>query len=201
MARKCESATRVKRRLSEGVVMKSRMEEKYTTEVGPRLKTVLGYDNAMRLPRLKKIVLNIGLGEATQEAKALEAAEKDLATISGQHPVTTRAKKSISAFKLRAGVPIGMMVTLRGKRMYDFFDKLVNVVLPRFRDFRGVSRDSFDGRGNYTLGMKEQIVFPEIDYDKVDKIRGLEVTIVTTGKNDDEARTLLELMGMPFRRT
>jgi len=177
------------------------MEEKYTTEVGPRLKTVLGYDNAMRLPRLKKIVLNIGLGEATQEAKALEAAEKDLATISGQHPVTTRAKKSISAFKLRAGVPIGMMVTLRGKRMYDFFDKLVNVVLPRFRDFRGVSRDSFDGRGNYTLGMKEQIVFPEIDYDKVDKIRGLEVTIVTTGKNDDEARTLLELMGMPFRRT
>jgi len=181
--------------------MKSRMEEKYATEVAPRLKTVLGYDNAMRLPRLKKIVLNIGLGEATQEAKALEAAEKDLATISGQHPVTTRAKKSISAFKLRAGVPIGMMVTLRGKRMYDFFDKLVNIVLPRFRDFRGVSRDSFDGRGNYTLGMKEQIVFPEIDYDKVDKIRGLEVTIVTTGKNDDEARTLLELMGMPFRRT
>jgi len=153
------------------------------------------------LPRLKKIVLNIGLGEATQEAKALEAAEKDLATISGQHPVTTRAKKSISAFKLRAGVPIGMMVTLRGKRMYDFFDKLFNIVLPRFRDFRGVSRDSFDGRGNYSLGMKEQIVFPEIDYDKVDKIRGLEVTIVTTGKNDDEARTLLELMGMPFRRT
>ena len=181
--------------------MKSRMEEKYATEVAPRLKTVLGYDNAMRLPRLKKIVLNIGLGEATQEAKALEAAEKDLATISGQHPVTTRAKKSISAFKLRAGVPIGMMVTLRGKRMYDFFDKLVNIVLPRFRDFRGVSRDSFDGRGNYSLGMKEQIVFPEIDYDKVDKIRGLEVTIVTTGKNDDEARTLLELMGMPFRRT
>jgi large subunit ribosomal protein L5 len=181
--------------------MKSRMEEKYVTEVAPRLKTLLGYDNTMRLPRLKKIVLNIGLGEATQEAKALEAAEKDLGTISGQHPVTTRAKKSISAFKLRAGVPIGMMVTLRGKRMYDFFDKLVSIVLPRFRDFRGVSRDSFDGRGNYSLGMKEQIVFPEIDYDKVDKIRGLEVTIVTTGKNDDEARTLLELLGMPFRRT
>jgi large subunit ribosomal protein L5 len=155
----------------------------------------------MQLPKLRKIVLSIGLGEATQEPKALESAEKDLATISGQHPVTTRAKKSISAFKLRAGVPIGMMVTLRGKRMYDFFDKLVNVVLPRFRDFRGVSRDSFDGRGNYSLGMKEQIVFPEIDYDKVDKIRGLEVTIVTTAKNDDEARTLLELMGMPFRRT
>jgi len=150
---------------------------------------------------LEKIVLSIGLGEAIQEPKALEAAEKTLATISGQHPVTTRAKKSISVFKLRAGMPIGMMVTLRGKRMYDFFDKLVNVVLPRFRDFRGVSRDSFDGRGNYSLGIKEQIVFPEIDYDKVDKIRGFEVTIVTTAKNDDEARDLLELMGMPFRRT
>jgi large subunit ribosomal protein L5 len=180
--------------------MKSRLEERYLGEIVPQLKAELGYDNIMQLPKLKKIVLSIGLGEATQEPKALEAAEKDLATISGQHPVTTRAKKSISAFKLRAGVPIGMMVTLRGKRMYDFFDKLVNVVLPRFRDFRGVSRDSFDGRGNYSLGMKEQIVFPEIDYDKVDKIRGLEVTIVTTAKNDDEARTLLELMGMPFRR-
>jgi large subunit ribosomal protein L5 len=180
--------------------MKSRLEEKYLSEIVPQLKAGLGYDNIMQLPKLKKIVLSIGLGEATQEPKALEAAEKDLATISGQHPVTTRAKKSISAFKLRAGVPIGMMVTLRGKRMYDFFDKLVNVVLPRFRDFRGVSRDSFDGRGNYSLGMKEQIVFPEIDYDKVDKIRGLEVTIVTTAKNDDEARTLLELMGMPFGR-
>ena len=180
--------------------MKSRWEERYLTEVVPQLKTSLGYDNIMQLPKLKKIVLSIGLGEATQEPKSLEATQKDLATISGQHPVTTRAKKSISAFKLRAGVPIGMMVTLRGKRMYDFFDKLVNVVLPRFRDFRGVSRDSFDGRGNYSLGMKEQIVFPEIDYDKVDKIRGLEVTIVTTAKNDDEARTLLELMGMPFRR-
>jgi len=181
--------------------MKSRLEEKYLAELAPQLKARLGYDNIMQLPRLRKIVLSIGLGEATQEPKALEAAEKDLATISGQHPVTTRAKKSISSFKLRAGMPIGMMVTLRGKRMYDFFDKLVNVVLPRFRDFRGVSRDSFDGRGNYSLGMKEQIVFSEIDYDKVDKIRGLEVTIVTTAKNDDEARTLLELMGMPFRRT
>jgi large subunit ribosomal protein L5 len=154
----------------------------------------------MQLPALRKIVLSIGLGEAVQEARALETAQKDLVTISGQHPVTTRAKRSISAFKLRAGVPIGMMVTLRGRRMYDFFDKLVNVVLPRFRDFRGVSRDSFDGRGSYSLGIKEQIVFPEIDYDKVDKIRGLEVTIVTSARNDDEARTLLELMGMPFRR-
>jgi len=180
--------------------MKSRLEERYLTEVVPQLKARLGYDNVMQLPGLKKIVLSIGLGEAIQEAKALETVEKDLATISGQHPVTTRAKKSISAFKLRAGAPIGMMLTLRGKRMYDFFDKLVNVVLPRFRDFRGVSRDSFDGRGSYSLGIKEQIVFPEIDYDKVDKIRGLEVTIVTTAKNDDEARTLLELLGMPFRR-
>ena len=171
------------------------------TEVTPELKARLSSNNIMQLPKLEKIVLSIGLGEATQDAKALEAAEKDLATISGQHPVTTRAKKSISSFKLRAGMPIGMMVTLRGKRMYDFFDKLVNVVLPRFRDFRGVSRDSFDGRGNYNLGIKEQIVFPEIDYDKVDKIRGFEVTIVTTAKKDDEARDLLELMGMPFRRT
>lgn len=180
--------------------MKSRLEEKYLMEVVPQLKARLSYDNVMQLPKLKKIVLSIGLGEATQEPKALEAAGKDLATISGQHPVTTRAKKSISAFKLRAGVPIGMMVTLRGRRMYDFFDKLVNVVLPRFRDFRGVSQDSFDGRGNYSLGIKEQTVFPEIEYDKVDKIRGLEVTIVTTAKTDDEARMLLELMGMPFRR-
>lgn len=180
--------------------MRSRLEGKYLAEVVPQLKSRLGYDNVMELPKLEKIVLSIGLGEAVQEAKALEAAEKTLATISGQHPVTTRAKKSISAFKLRAGMPIGMMVTLRGKRMYDFFDKLVSIVLPRFRDFRGVSRDSFDGRGNYSLGIKEQIVFPEIDYDKVDKIRGFEVTIVTTARNDDEARDLLELMGMPFRR-
>ncbi|MFO7995794.1 MAG: 50S ribosomal protein L5 [Dehalococcoidia bacterium] len=181
--------------------MKSRLQEKYLADVAPQLKARLGYDNIMQLPKLEKIVLSIGLGEAIQDAKALEAAEKDLAKISGQHPVITKAKKSISPFKLRAGMPIGMMVTLRGKRMYDFFDKLVNVVLPRFRDFRGVSRDSFDGRGNYSLGIKEQIVFPEIDYDKIDKIRGLEVTIVTTAKNDNEASTLLELMGMPFRRT
>ena len=180
--------------------MKSNLEEKYLAEVTPQLKARLGYNNIMQLPKLEKIVLSIGLGEAIQEPKALETTEKDLATISGQHPVTTRARKSISSFKLRAGMPIGMMVTLRGKRMYDFFDKLVNVVLPRLRDFRGLSQDSFDGRGNYSLGMREQIVFTEIDYNKVDKIRGLEVTIVTTANNDDEARTLLELMGMPFRR-
>ncbi len=181
--------------------MKSRLQERYWSEVAPQLKAQLGYDNIMQLPRLEKIVLSIGLGEAIQDARALEAAEKDLAAISGQHPVTTRAKKPIAAFKLRAGMPIGMMVTLRGKRMYDFFDKLVSVVLPRFRDFRGTSPDSFDGRGNYSLGVREQTVFTEIDYDKVDKIRGLEVTIVTTAQNDSEARALLELLGMPFRRT
>jgi len=181
--------------------MKSRLEERYSTEVAPQLKAKLGCANIMQLPKLEKIVLSIGLGEAIQDAKALEAAQKDLATISGQRPVVTKAKKPIASFKLRTGMPIGLMVTLRGKRMYDFFDKLVSVVMPRFRDFRGVSRDSFDGRGNYSLGIREQAVFTEIDYDKIDKIRGLEVTIVTTAKNDNEALTMLELMGMPFRRT
>ena len=170
-------------------------------EIVPQLKERLGYGNIMQLPKLEKIVLSIGLGEAIQNAKALEAAERDLAAISGQHPVITRAKKSIASFKLRAGMPIGIMVTLRGKRMYDFFDKLVNVALLRLRDFRGISRDSFDGRGNYNLGIGEQIVFPEIDYDKVDKVRGFQVTIATSAKNDQEARVLLELMGMPFRRS
>jgi len=201
MAKRCGFAVHVKESLTRDLIMKSRLEERYLTEVTSQLKARLGYNNTMQMPKLEKIVLSIGLGEATQDPKALEAAEKDLATVSGQRPVTTRAKKSIASFKLRAGMPIGMMVTLRGKRMYDFFDKLVNVVLPRFRDFRGVSRDSFDGQGNYSLGIKEQIVFPEIDYDEVVKIRGLEVSIVTTAKNDDEARDLLELMGMPFRRT
>jgi large subunit ribosomal protein L5 len=175
-------------------------KDKYLTEVVPQLKARLGYSNPMQLPKLQKIVLSIGLGEAIQNPKALEAAERDLATISGQHPVITRAKKSVATFKLRTGMPIGMMVTLRGVRMYDFFDKLITIVLPRFRDFRGVSRDSFDGRGNYSLGIREQIAFTEINYDKVDKIRGLQVTIVTTAKNDDASTVLLELMGMPFRR-
>ena len=175
-------------------------KDKYLTEVVPQLKARLGYSNTMQLPKLQKIVLSIGLGEAIQNPKALEAAERDLATISGQHPVITRAKKSVATFKLRTGMPIGMMVTLRGVRMYDFFDKLITIVLPRFRDFRGVSRDSFDGRGNYSLGIREQIAFTEINYDKVDKIRGLQVTIVTTAKNDDASTVLLELMGMPFRR-
>jgi large subunit ribosomal protein L5 len=180
--------------------MAAELQEKYLTEIVPVLKERLGYSNPMRLPRLDKIVVSIGLGEAIQTPKVLEAAEKDLAAITGQHPVITRAKKSIAAFKLREGMPIGLMVTIRGKRMYEFYSKLVDVVLPRFRDFRGVSVDSFDSQGNYSLGIKEQLVFPEIDYDKVDKVRGLQITIVTTAPNNEEARCLLELMGMPFRR-
>ncbi|OGN92239.1 MAG: 50S ribosomal protein L5 [Chloroflexi bacterium RBG_13_48_17] len=179
----------------------SRLKERYEKEVVPELMRKFGYKNVMQVPRLNKIVLNIGLGEATQNPKALEGAEKDLVAISGQHPVMTRAKKSIAAFKLRAGMPIGMMVTLRGKRMYDFFDKLISVVLARMRDFQGVSRDAFDGKGNYTLGVKEQVVFPEIDYDKVDKLRGFEIIIVTTAASNEEGRSLLESLGMPFRRS
>lgn len=178
----------------------SRLKEIFRNEVGPRLMEVGGYQNVMRVPRLEKIVLNIGLGEAIQNAKALESAETDLAAISGQHPVITRAKRSIASFRLRAGMPVGMRVTLRGERMYSFFDKLVNVVLPRVREFQGVSRSAFDGRGNYALGLREQTVFPEIDYDKIDKLRGLEVIIHTTARTDDEGRQLLELLGMPFVR-
>jgi large subunit ribosomal protein L5 len=179
----------------------SRLKERYEKEVVPELMSKFGYKNVMQVPRLNKIVLNIGLGEAIQNPKALEGAEKDLVAISGQHPVMTRAKKSIAAFKLRAGMPIGMMVTLRGKRMYDFFDKLISVVLARIRDFQGVSREAFDGKGNYTLGVREQVVFPEIDYDKVDKLRGFEIIIVTTAKSNEEGRSLLESLGMPFRRS
>ena len=178
----------------------SRLKEQYRQEIVPVLMERHKYENVMQVPRLEKIVVSIGLGEATQNAKALEAAEADLMAISGQHPVTTRAKKSISAFRVREGMPIGLKVTLRRRRMYDFFDKLVNVVLARMREFQGVSRSSFDGRGNYTLGLKEQTFFPEIEYDKVDKARGLEISIVTTAKKDDEGRALLELMGMPFVR-
>ena len=178
----------------------SRLKEKYKKEVIPALMERYGYRNIMQVPHLEKMSLNIGLGEAIQNAKALESAEQDLAAISGQHPVITRAKKSIANFRLRAGMPIGVKVTLRGERMYDFFDKLVNTVLCRVREFQGVPRESFDGRGNYTLGMKEQIVFPEIEYDKVDKIRGLEVSVITTAKTDEEGRHLLELLGMPFSK-
>ncbi len=177
-----------------------RLKEKYVKEVLPKLMPEFGYKNVMEVPRLEKVIFNIGLGEAITNAKALEAAEKDLAAISGQHPVITRSKKSIAAFKLRTGMPIGMRVTLRGRRMYEFLDKLMNAVLPRLRDFQGVPKNSFDGRGNYTLGLKEQLVFPEIDYDKIDKIRGLEITIVTTAKTDAEGRRLLEHLGMPFRQ-
>jgi large subunit ribosomal protein L5 len=177
----------------------SALKEKYRSEVVPELMK-RGYKNVMQVPRLEKVVLNIGLGEAIADAKALESAEKDIAAISGQHPITTRSKKSIAAFHLREGMTIGMKVTLRGERMYHFFDKLVNIALPRIREFHGVSRDSFDGRGNYTLGFKEQVAFPEMDYDKIEKVRGLEVSIGTTAKTDDEGRQLLELLGLPFVR-
>ena len=178
----------------------SRLKERYQKEIVPAMMERQGYKNVMQVPHLEKIVLNIGLGEAIREAKALEAAERDLAAISGQHPVTTRAKRSIAAFRLRTGMPIGMKVTLRGERMYDFFDRLVNAVLPRIREFQGVSNNAFDKRGNYTLGLKEQIPFPEIDYDQIDKARGLEVSIITTAKTDEEGRDLLELLGMPFSK-
>ena len=177
-----------------------RLQEKYNQEILPKLMGDLGYTNVMQVPRLEKIVISIGLGEAIQNPKALEAAEADLAAISGQHPVITRAKKSIASFKLRTGMPIGMMVTLRGRRMYEFLDRLINVVLPRIRDFRGVPRNSFDGRGNYCLGLKDQLVFPEINYDKVDKARGLGINILSNASSDEEGRRLLELMGMPFVR-
>ncbi|MGD9116947.1 MAG: 50S ribosomal protein L5 [Dehalococcoidia bacterium] len=178
----------------------SALREKYKEEVVPELMKSYGYKNVMQVPRLTKVVLNIGLGEAISDAKALEQAEKDIEAISGQHPITTRSKKSIAAFHLREGMTIGMKVTLRGERMYHFFDKLVNVALPRMREFHGVSRDAFDGRGNYTLGIKEQLIFPEMDYDKVEKVRGLEVSIGTTARTDDEGRQLLTLLGMPFVR-
>jgi large subunit ribosomal protein L5 len=159
-----------------------------------------GYSNVHEVPRISKVVVNIGLGEALQNAKALERATEDLATITGQRPVITRAKKSIATFRLREGNPIGVKVTLRGNRMWDFLDRLINISLARQRDFRGISPDSFDGRGNYTLGLAEQLVWPEINYDKIDKVRGMEISIVTTAQNDEEGRRLLDLMGMPFRR-
>ncbi|MBM2831409.1 MAG: ribosomal protein [Dehalococcoidia bacterium] len=177
----------------------SRLKLKYQGLI-PQLVKEFGYRNVMEVPRVVKIVLNIGLGQAVQDPKMLEGAEKDLTIISGQHPVITRAKKSIAAFKLRAGMPIGIMVTMRGRRMYDFFDRLVSVVLPRIRDFSGVSGNAFDSRGNYNIGLKEQLVFPEIEFDKVDKIRGMQVSIVTTARNAREGKRLLELLGVPFKR-
>ncbi len=179
--------------------MAARLKEKYTTEVLPKLVKELGYSNCMQVPRLDKIVINIGMGEAIQNAKALDTAAAELTAIAGQKPVITRAKKAIANFKLREGMPIGCMVTLRGNRMYEFFDRLVNAALPRVRDFKGISDRSFDGRGNYALGIREQIIFPEIDLDKVEKVRGLTICINTTAKTDPEGRALLRALGMPFR--
>ena len=178
--------------------MSGALHQRYRDEVAPALRKEFGYDNPMRVPRLSKIVLNIGMGEALQNAKALDAAVGDLATITGQKPIVTRARRSIAQFRLRAHNPIGAKVTLRGERMWDFLERLTVLALPRIRDFRGVPSRSFDGRGNYSLGLREQLAFPEIDYDKVDRLRGLEISVVTTARNDEEAKRLLELLGMPF---
>jgi large subunit ribosomal protein L5 len=190
--------------MSEAVAVQTRPEPRlktrYREEIVPALVKEFGYRNVMEVPRISKISVNIGLGEALQNSKALEAAAGDMAIVTGQKAVITKAKNSIAHFKLREGMPIGVMTTLRGERMWDFLDRLINIVLPRQRDFQGVSADAFDGRGNYSLGLREQLVFPEINYDKVDKIRGMEITIVTTAQTDEEARRLLALMNMPFKR-
>jgi large subunit ribosomal protein L5 len=178
----------------------NRLKEKYVKEIVPALMSKFNYKSVMEVPKIEKIVVNMGIGDAVQNAKALDVAVEELATITGQKPIVTRAKKSIAGFRLREGMPIGAKVTLRGERMYEFFDKLVSISLPRVRDFRGVSKKSFDGRGNYTLGIKEQIIFPEIDYDKVTKVRGMDIVIVTTAKTDEEARELLTQFGMPFQK-
>ncbi len=180
--------------------MAARLKEKYTKEIAPALAKEFNYKNPMSIPKLEKIVINVGLGEAIQNAKALDAAVGDIQTVTGQKPVVTKAKKSIAAFKLREGMSIGAMVTLRGDRMYEFLDRFVNLALPRVRDFRGVSPKAFDGRGNYTVGLKDQLIFPEIDFGKIDKARGMNVCIVTSAKTDEEARSLLRHLGMPFRQ-
>jgi len=177
------------------------IKKKYLEEVVPEMQKKFGYRNVMQIPRLEKIVVNIGVGEAINDVKVLDAAVKDLGLITGQRPAITRARASIAGFKLREGVPIGCMVTLRGNRMYEFFDRLVNVAIPRIRDFRGLNPRSFDGRGNYTFGVKEHIIFPEIDYDKILKVMGMDITIVTTAKTDEEAKELITLLGMPLRKT
>lgn len=178
----------------------SRLKEKYLNEVSPALMSKFGYKSVMQLPKVEKIVINMGVGDAVQNSKALDAAVEELTTITGQKPVVTKAKKSIAGFRLREGMPIGAKVTLRGERMYEFLDKLISISLPRVRDFRGVSKKAFDGRGNYTLGVKEQLIFPEIDYDKVSKVRGMDIVIVTTANSDEEARELLTQFGMPFQK-
>ncbi|BCS98483.1 50S ribosomal protein L5 [Desulfoluna limicola] len=177
----------------------SDIKNKYQEEVVPKLMETFGYKNLMEVPKLEKIVLNMGLGEAIKNGKIIDSAAAELATITGQKPVITKAKKSIAAFKLREGMPIGCMTTLRNEKMWDFLNRLINISLPRVRDFRGISGKAFDGRGNYSLGVREQIIFPEIDYDKIDQIKGLNITIVTTAKNDSEGKELLKLLGMPFR--
>lgn len=178
----------------------ARIRERFREEIVPSLMGEFGYQNVYQVPKLDKIVINVGLGEAVSNGRALDAAVGDLTVITGQKPVVTRAKKSIASYKLRAGMPIGAMVTLRGERMYEFIDRLVAIALPRIRDFRGISSNSFDGRGNYTLGLREQIMFPEIDYDQIDRVRGLEVSFVTTARTDEEGRRLLAMLGMPFAR-
>ncbi len=180
--------------------MAPRLKERYRSDVLPALIGEFGYGNVMQAPRVEKVTLNVGLGEAVQNAKALDAASGDVATIAGQRPVITRAKKSIANFKLRAGMPIGAMATLRGDRMWEFLDRMINAALPRIRDFQGVSPNAFDGRGNFSLGIREQVIFPEIEYDKIDRIRGLQITVCTTAKNDEEGKRLLELLGMPFAK-
>jgi len=180
--------------------MTPRMKERYRDEIVPAMVNEFGYKNVMQAPRVEKVTLNIGAGEAVQNAKALDAASSDIATITGQHPVITRAKKSIANFKLREGMPIGVMVTLRGAMMWEFLDRLLNATLPRIRDFQGVSPNSFDGRGNYSLGIREQVIFPEIEYDKIDKIRGMQITVCTSARTDEEGQRLLELLGMPFAK-
>ena len=177
----------------------ARLKERYQKEVAPAIAKEFGIENPMAVPRLDKIVLNMGMGEAIANAKVLDTAVEELKAIAGQKPVITRAKKSIASFKLRQGMPIGVMVTLRGEQMYEFFDRLVSIALPRVRDFRGVSPKAFDGRGNYTIGVREQLIFPEIDFNKVDKTRGMNISIITTARNDEQARALLKALGMPFR--
>jgi large subunit ribosomal protein L5 len=178
----------------------SRLKERYTGEVVPALQKEFGYANVMAIPKVTKVVINLGLGEATQNAKIVDVAADELMRIAGQKPVVTRAKKSIAQFRLRQGMPIGTMVTLRGHRMFDFLDRLISMALPRVRDFRGIATKGFDGRGNYTLGLKDQLLFPEIDYMRVDKPRGMNITVVTTAKTDEESRRLLQLLGFPFRQ-
>jgi large subunit ribosomal protein L5 len=186
--------------LSEEERTVNRLQEQYNKEIVPAMISKFGYKNVMQVPKLSKIVVNMGVGEAKDNSKALDAAVNDMTIITGQHPIITKAKKSIANFKIREGMPIGCKVTLRGDKMYDFADRLINLALPRVRDFRGVSADSFDGRGNYALGLKEQLIFPEIEYDQVDKVRGMDVVFVTTAKTDEEARELIRLFGMPFAK-